>query len=162
MLNGIKLFWNVCMRIVAAFTASALGVIGAGAVAHISTLKAMSVAGLTACATVVEKLARGFMDDGKLSMDEINAAFAAVDTQATTAADLQVQARQQGTDLTVSAADGTITPAATDAPAAVESAPEAPAAAAPEAPAAPAPEAPAAPVAAPAAPAAPVNDPNYN
>jgi len=151
------------MRIVAAFTASALGVIGAGAVAHISTLKAMSVAGLTACATVVEKLARGFMDDGKLSMDEINAAFAAVDTQATTAADLQVQARQQGTDLTVSAADGTITPAATDAPAAVESAPEAPAAAAaPEAPAAPAPEAPAAPVAAPAAPAAPVNDPNYN
>jgi len=99
------------MRIVAAFTASALGVIGAGAIAHISTLKAMTVAGLTACATVVEKLARGFMDDGKLTMDEINAAFAAVDTQATTAADLQVQARQQGADLTVSAADGSIAPA---------------------------------------------------
>jgi len=99
------------MRIVAAFTASALGVIGAGAIAHISTLKAMTVAGLTACATVVEKLARGFMDDGKLSLDEINAAFAAVDTQATTAADLQVQARQQGADLTVSAADGSIAPA---------------------------------------------------
>jgi len=142
-LDTYKLFFNVLMRIVAAFTASALGVIGAGAIAHISTLKAMTVAGLTACATVVEKLARGFMDDGKLSMDEINAAFAAVDTQATTAADLQVQARQQGADLTVSATDGSIAPVTS-------------------------PTAPAAPVAdatpaAPAASAAPaVVDPNYN
>ena len=141
MKDNIKLFWNVLMRIVAAFTASALGVIGAGAIAHISTLKAMTVAGLTACATVVEKLARGFMDDGKLSLDEINAAFAAVDTQATTAADLQVQARQQGADLTVSAADGSIAPVA---PAPV---------AAPAAPAAPAPAEDA---------AAEVIDPNYN
>jgi hypothetical protein len=163
MKNNIKLFWNVLMRIVAAFTASALGVIGAGAVAHISTLKAMTVAGLTACATVVEKLARGFMDDGKLSMDEINAAFAAVDTQAQTAADLQVQARQSGTDLTVSAADGSVTPvvapAAPAAPA-VESAPEAP-----EAPAVTADATPAAPVeSAPEAPEAPAvpNDPHYN
>jgi len=142
-LDTYKLFFNVLMRIVAAFTASALGVIGAGAIAHISTIKAMTVAGLTACATVVEKLARGFMDDGKLSMDEINAAFAAVDTQATTAADLQVQARQQGADLTVSATDGSIAPVTS-------------------------PAAPAAPVAdatpaAPAASAAPaVVDPNYN
>jgi len=133
MKDNVKLFWNVLMRIVAAFTASALGVIGAGAIAHISTLKAMTVAGLTACATVVEKLARGFMDDGKLTLDEINAAFAAVDTQATTAADLQVQARQQGADLTVSATDGSITPAAApaapaaDTPAPVDAAPAAPA-----------------------------------
>jgi len=145
-----KLFWNILMRIVAAFTASALGVIGAGAIAHISTLKAMSVAGLTATATIVEKLARGFMDDGKLSMDEINAAFAAVDTQATTAADLQVQARQQGTDLTISATDGSVTPAvAAPAPAPVDPTPVA----APVADVAPA---------APAAPTPPVNDPNYN
>lgn len=123
MKDGIKLFWNVCMRIVAAFTASALGVIGAGAIAHISTLKAMAVAGLTAIATVVEKLARGFMDDGKLTMDEINAAFAAVDTQATTAADLQVQARQQGADLTISAKDGSVTPVVASAAPVVDSAP---------------------------------------
>jgi len=147
MKDNVKLFWNVLMRIVAAFTASALGVIGAGAIAHISTLKAMTVAGLTACATVVEKLARGFMDDGKLTLDEINAAFAAVDTQAKTAADLQVEARQAGTDLTVSATDGSIAPAA---PAADVSAPAAPAPAVESAPVA----------AAPAAPA--VTDPNYN
>jgi hypothetical protein len=138
--DNVKLFWNVLMRIVAAFTASALGVIGAGAIAHISTVKAMTVAGLTACATVVEKLARGFMDDGKLTLDEINAAFAAVDTQAKTAADLQVEARQAGNDITVSAADGSIAPAATPAPAA-DATPAAPAA--------------------PVAPAA-AADPNYN
>ena len=63
------------MRIVAVFAASGLSVIGAGAVAGISTLKAVTVAGLTAVAAVVEKLARSFMDDGKLSDDEINAAF---------------------------------------------------------------------------------------
>lgn len=141
------------MRIVAAFTASALGVIGAGAIAHISTLKAMTVAGLTACATVIEKLARGFMDDGKLTLDEINAAFAAVDTQAKTAADLAVEARQAGTDMTVSATDGSITPAAPTAPVA------APVDTTPAAPAAPVVADPAVPT---AAPVPPVIAPDYN
>ena len=103
----MKLFKNVLMRIVAAFTASALAVIGAGAIAGISTIKAMMVAGITAVAAVVEKLARGFMDDGKLTLDEINAAFASIDTKAKTAADLQVEARQSGQNIVVSA-DGTI------------------------------------------------------
>ena len=71
------------MRIVAVFAASGLGVIGAGAVAGISVAKAMLVAGLTAVAAVVEKLARAFMDDGKLSIDEINAAFSSVDRKST-------------------------------------------------------------------------------
>ena len=64
----------------------------------------MMVAGITAVAAVVEKLARGFMDDGKLSMDEINSAFSAIDSNAKTAADLQVEARQTGQDVVVSAA----------------------------------------------------------
>lgn len=106
--------WNILMRIVAAFTASALAVIGAGAIAGISTVKAMMVAGITAVAAVVEKLARGFMNDGKLDLDEINAAFAAIDTRAKTAADLQVEARQNGQDIVVSS-DGSI--AAAEAPA---------------------------------------------
>ena len=90
----MKLFNNVLMRIVAVFAASALGVIGAGAVAGVSTPKAMLVAGITSVAIVVEKLARGFMDDGKLSLDEINAAFSAVDTGAKTVADEEVEARR--------------------------------------------------------------------
>lgn len=106
MKQNFKLLGNVLMRIVAVFTAQALAVIGAGAVAGVSTIKAMMVAGITAVATVIEKLARGFMDDGRLSLDEINSAFAAVDTKAATVADLQVQARQQGASVVV-AADGT-------------------------------------------------------
>lgn len=95
---------NVLMRIVAVFAASGLGVIGAGAVAGISVFKAVMVAGLTAVAAVVEKLARAFMDDGKLTLDEINAAFASVDKGAKTVADLQVEARQNGQDVLVTAA----------------------------------------------------------
>ena len=99
---------NILMRIVAVFTAQALAVIGAGAIAGISTIKAMTVAGVTAVAQVVEKLARGFMNDGKLDIDEINAAFAAVDTKAKTEADLKVEARQNGQDILVSS-NGTTT-----------------------------------------------------
>lgn len=101
MLSGIKLFGNIILRIVAVFAASGLSVIGAGSVAGISVLKAVTVAGLTAVAAVVEKLARGFMNDGKLSMDEINSAFAAVDVNSKTAADLQVEANQSGTAITI-------------------------------------------------------------
>ena len=98
----MKNFNNVMMRIVAVFAASGLGVIGAGAVAGISVVKAMTVAGLTAVAAVVEKLARAFMDDGKLTLDEINAAFATVDKGAKTVADLKVEERQAA-DAAVSA-----------------------------------------------------------
>ena len=85
---------NVLMRIVAVFAASGLGVIGAGAIAGISTIKAVTVAGLTAVAAVIEKLARAFMDDGKLTLDEINAAFSTVDKGAKTVADVEVEERQ--------------------------------------------------------------------
>lgn len=70
---------NILARIVAVFAASGLGVIGAGAVVGISTIKAVILAGTLGVATVVEKLARGFLDDGKLSAEEINEAFGAVD-----------------------------------------------------------------------------------
>ena len=96
-----KTLGNIILRIVAVFAASGLGVIGAGSIAGISVLKAVTVAGLTAVAAVVEKLARGFMNDGKLSLDEINSAFAAVDVNSKTAADLQVEANQSGSAITI-------------------------------------------------------------
>ena len=40
------------------------------------------MAGTLGVATVIEKLARGFLDDGKLTVSEINAAFTAVDKKA--------------------------------------------------------------------------------
>jgi hypothetical protein len=92
---------NILLRIVAVFAASGLSVVGAGAIAGISVLKAVSVAGLTAVAAVVEKLSRGFINDGKLETQEINAAFAAVDVYSKTAADLQVEANQSGLPITI-------------------------------------------------------------
>jgi hypothetical protein len=37
------------------------------------------MAGILGVATVIEKLARSFLEDGKLTMSEINEAFAKVD-----------------------------------------------------------------------------------
>jgi hypothetical protein len=70
---------NVLLRIVAVFAASSLSVLGAGAVVGIELASAVLMAGILGVATVVEKLARSFLDDGKLSLEEINAAFAKVD-----------------------------------------------------------------------------------
>ena len=103
----MKSIGNILLRIVAVFAASGLGVIGAGAVAGISVVKAVTVAGLTAVAAVVEKLARGFMNDGKLDLEEINAAFAAVDVNSKTESDLKVEAKQNGTDIVISAPTAT-------------------------------------------------------
>jgi hypothetical protein len=73
---------NILARIIAVFAASGLSIIGAGAVVGISTIKAVVLAGTLGVATVVEKLARGFLDDGKLTVNEINSAFASVDKKA--------------------------------------------------------------------------------
>jgi hypothetical protein len=93
-MNGVKNINNIVMRIVAVFAANGLSVIGAGAIAGVDTITAITVAGLTAVAAVVEKLARAFMDDGRLTADEINAAFSTVDKSAQTVADVEVENRR--------------------------------------------------------------------
>ena len=70
---------NILFRIMAAFAASGLGVIGDGALAGVSPLKACFMAGIGGVAFVVEGLARAFMDDGKLDADEVNDVFNKVD-----------------------------------------------------------------------------------
>ena len=67
------------MRIVAVFAASGLGVIGAGAIADVPLWKAMFMAGIAGVATVIEGLARAFLDDGKIDAKEINEVFNKVD-----------------------------------------------------------------------------------
>ena len=99
----MKSIGNILLRIIAVFAASGLSVIGAGAIAGVDTLTAVTVAGLTAVAAVIEKLARGFMNDGRLDLEEINAAFSAVDTKAKSESDLKVEARQNGKDIIISA-----------------------------------------------------------
>jgi hypothetical protein len=75
----MEAFKNVVMRIVAVFAASGLGVIGAGAIADVPLWKAIFMAGIAGVATVIEGLARAFLDDGKLDSEEINQVFNKVD-----------------------------------------------------------------------------------
>lgn len=70
---------NILLRIIAVFAASGLSVIGAGSLVGIEIMQAVMLAGFLGVATVVEALARAFLNDGKLDADEINAAFAKVD-----------------------------------------------------------------------------------
>lgn len=73
---------TLSLRILAVFAASGLSVIGAGAIAGVELWKACLMAGIAGVATVVEGLARAFLDDGKLSMNEINEVFNKVDKKA--------------------------------------------------------------------------------
>lgn len=77
--GGWSTIKNILFRILAVFAASGLGVLGAGAVVGIDLVAAVMMAGILGVASVVEKLARAFLDDGKLSLEEINEAFATVD-----------------------------------------------------------------------------------
>ncbi len=70
---------TIALRILAVFAASGLGVIGAGAIAGVPLWKAGLMAGIAGVATVVEGLSRAFLNDGKLSVEEINSVFNKVD-----------------------------------------------------------------------------------
>jgi len=70
---------NISLRILATFSASGLGVIGAGTIAGVPLIKAVFMAGIAGVATVVEGLSRAFLDDGRLSVDEIDNVFKKVD-----------------------------------------------------------------------------------
>jgi len=71
----MKLTFNVMLRIVATFVASALGVIGAGSIMGVDILIAAAMGGILAVFKVIELLALAFLEDGKLTLAEINAAF---------------------------------------------------------------------------------------
>lgn len=66
-------------RIIAVFAASGLSVVGAGAIAGVELWQAVLMAGIGGVATVVEGLSRAYLQDGKLTMAEINDVFNAVD-----------------------------------------------------------------------------------
>ena len=70
---------NICLRILATFAASGLSVVGAGTIAGVPVWKAVFMAGVAGVATVVEGLSRAFLDDGKLTLEEINNVFNKVD-----------------------------------------------------------------------------------
>ena len=71
----MKTVGNVLLRIVATFVASALAVVGSGAIVGIDLWSAAMMGGILAVAKVIELLSMAFLEDGKLTKDEINAAF---------------------------------------------------------------------------------------
>ena len=70
-----QIFW----RMIATFTANGLATIGAGTLVGIEILDAVILAGTRGCVKVAEDLSRAYLDDGKLSLDEINLAFSKLD-----------------------------------------------------------------------------------
>ena len=78
---GVAQIKNIAARVVAVFVASALSVIGAGAIAGVSIVQSMAIAGLAGVATVVEGLARAFLNDGELDESEVNQVFNAAPTK---------------------------------------------------------------------------------
>jgi hypothetical protein len=77
--GGLDTIVNIFWRILAVFAASGLTVLGAGAVVGVELWDAVFMAGILGVATVIEKLARSFLEDGKLTLSEIDEAFAKVD-----------------------------------------------------------------------------------
>jgi hypothetical protein len=69
---------QITLRILAAFAASGLGVVGAGSIAGVPLWKATLMAGIGGVATVVERLARLYLDDGNLSAKDIDMAFGVI------------------------------------------------------------------------------------
>ena len=69
---------NTLVRIICVFGYQAMAVIGGASLidSSISPATAAMLAGISAVAQVMQKLAAAFVDDGKLDMAEINAAFA--------------------------------------------------------------------------------------
>jgi len=69
---------DITWRMLAVFIATALGVIGTGALIGVEVWQAALMAGIGGVATVLENLARAYLDDGKITNDEINGVFTKV------------------------------------------------------------------------------------
>lgn len=70
---------QITTRIIAVFSASGLSVVGAGTIAGVQLWQAVLMAGIGGVATVVEGLSRAYLDDGKLTQEEIDEVFNSVD-----------------------------------------------------------------------------------
>lgn len=72
---------GIAGRIVAVFVATALGVIGTGALIGVEVWQAALMAGIGGVATVLEGLSRAYLKDGRLSTDEIDAVFSKAEAE---------------------------------------------------------------------------------
>lgn len=68
-------YLKIAKRMLSLFLVTALATVGAGAAIGINVLQAALLAGIMGIANVVEDLARGYLNDGKLTQEEVDQAF---------------------------------------------------------------------------------------
>lgn len=68
-------YLKIAKRMLALFLVTALATVGAGAAIGIDVWQAALLAGIMGIANVVEDLARGYLNDGILTEEEIDQAF---------------------------------------------------------------------------------------
>ena len=81
-LSKFKKIKIIIARMLAVFIANGLAVIGAGSLIGVDTVSAVLLAGSLGVIKVSEALARAYIDDGKITLDEINESFAIMDKKA--------------------------------------------------------------------------------
>ena len=78
-LSKFKKIKIIIARMLAVFIANGLAVIGAGSLIGVDTVSSVLLAGSLGVIKVSEALARAYIDDGKITLDEINESFAIMD-----------------------------------------------------------------------------------
>ena len=69
---------SIVQRIASTFVVNAMAIIGGASIlGGITVAKSAALAGISACVTVIERLARASVD-GDLTMEEVNASFSGV------------------------------------------------------------------------------------
>tara|TARA_B100001939_G_C16574116_1_gene459830 strand:- start:330 stop:590 length:261 start_codon:yes stop_codon:yes gene_type:complete len=79
--EGWSLYVNIAKRILAVFVAQSLSILGAGSLVGIDVYQSALLAGIMGVAHVLEMLARKYIDDGKITLEEVNEVFNSVPTR---------------------------------------------------------------------------------
>jgi|TARA_B100001939_G_scaffold260348_1_gene227353 hypothetical protein len=79
--EGWTLYLNIAKRIIAVFIAQSLSILGAGSLVGIDVYQSALLAGIMGVAHVLEMLARKYIDDGKITLEEVNEVFNSVPTR---------------------------------------------------------------------------------
>ena len=75
----VKKIKIIIARMIAVFIANGLAVIGAGSLIGVDTVSSVLLAGSLGVIKVSEALARAYIDDGKITLEEINESFGLMD-----------------------------------------------------------------------------------
>jgi len=78
-MTKVKKIKIIIARMIAVFIANGLAVIGAGSLIGVDTVSSVLLAGSLGVIKVSEALARAYIDDGKITLEEINESFGLMD-----------------------------------------------------------------------------------